>query len=144
MPKSTQSRCGTSHFPPRSQSHYLSSPISHHPNAEEPVLIPPPLPPRTYKQLKSIATISDPLTRNEISAPVRWYINPLLLRLSIITTISVQPVSPIIFQQANISHQPLLHSAATSISSIHIITPNNNINQQINQPTIMEKQLMEG
>ena len=33
-----------------SQSQNVSSPISHHPNAEEPVLIPPLLPPRNYKQ----------------------------------------------------------------------------------------------
>ena len=89
------------------QSQNVSSPISHHQNTEEPVLTPPPLPPQTYKQSKSTTATSDPLTRREISAPVRRYINPLLLRLSIITPISVQTISPIILHQANITQLPL-------------------------------------
>ena len=124
-----------------SQSQNVSSPISHHQNAEEPVLTPPPLPPRTYKQSKSTTATSDALPTKEISAPFRRYINPLLLRLSIITPISVQPISPIILHQAIISQLPLLHSPPTSISPIRIINPNINLNHQIiNQHPIMEQQ----
>ncbi|KAF0147549.1 MAG: hypothetical protein FD188_3532, partial [Ignavibacteria bacterium] len=41
-----------------SQSHNVTTQISHHQNAEEPVLTPPPLPPRTYKQSKSTTATS--------------------------------------------------------------------------------------
>ena len=74
---------------------------------------------------------SDPLTKKEISPPVRRYIDHLIHHLSTITSLSVHPISLINLHQAKISQLPLLHSPPTSISSIHIINPINNINQQI-------------
>ena len=101
--------------------------LNHLKIAKEPMLVSPPLPPRNYKQPNSTTTTNDALPTKEITAPVRRYINTILVRLPINTPISVQPISPITVHNANFIQIPLLPSPSTSISSIHIINPNNNV-----------------